>query len=198
MIEAPLPAPPRTIGGADISFDRYSPVLYAAFVVFDAETLEVIDKAGVRAEATFPYVPGFLSFREVPPLLAAWERLRVRPDLILCDGQGRAHPRRLGLACHLGLWLDRPTIGCAKRRLCGTHDELAPERGSHVPLYHQGEHIGDVVRTRTNVKPVYVSVGHRVTLPEARDFVLRLAPPYRLPLPTRAAHHEVNRLRRLG
>ncbi len=198
VVEAPLPAPPRTVAGADISYDKHSPVLFAAFVVFDAATLEVVDVAGVKREATFPYVPGYLSFREVPPLLAAWEGLTVKPDLIVCDGQGRAHPRRFGLACHLGLWLDTPAFGCGKTRLCGTFEAPGPARGSHSPLVHRDEHVGEVVRTRDRVQPVYVSVGHRISLPEAVDWTLRLAPPYRQPLTTRAAHDEVNRLRRLG
>jgi deoxyribonuclease V len=158
----------------------------------------VVESAGVRAKARFPYVPGYLSFREIPPLLEAFAKLEAVPDLIICDGQGRAHPRRFGLACHLGVLLDLPTLGCAKSRLIGEHREPGPRRGAHTQLREGGEVIGEVVRTRSGVKPVFVSVGHRVCLETARRTVLRLAVRYRLPEPVRAAHREVNRLRRLA
>jgi deoxyribonuclease V len=167
-------------------------------VVIDAESLEVVEVAATRAEARFPYVPGYLSFREIPPLLEAFARLETEPDLIVCDGQGRAHPRRFGLACHLGVLLDRPAFGCAKSRLIGEYREPGPRRGAHTQLRDAGEVIGEVVRTRAGVKPVFVSVGHRISLATARRAVLRLAPRYRLPEPIRAAHQEVNRLRRLA
>ena len=186
------------MAGADISFDRRSPELHAAVVVLDAESLEVVEIAGVRAKARFPYVPGYLSFREIPPLLEAFAKLEAVPDLIICDGQGRAHPRRFGLACHLGVLLDLPTLGCAKSRLIGDYREPGPRRGAHTRLRDGGEVIGEVVRTRSGVKPVFVSVGHRVCLETARRTVLRLAVRYRLPEPVRAAHREVNRLRRLA
>jgi len=198
VIEAGSGRAPRLVAGADISFDRRSPRLHAAVVVLDAASLEVVEMAGVEARARFPYVPGYLSFREIPPLLEAFARLRSRPDLILCDGQGRAHPRRFGLACHLGVLLDVPTLGCAKSRLIGAYREPGARRGAHTRLRDGGEVIGEVVRTRSGVKPVFVSVGHRITLAEARRSVLRLAPRYRLPEPIRAAHQEVNRLRRLA
>ena len=186
------------MAGADISFDHRSPELHAAVVVLDAESLEVEEIAGVRAKARFPYVPGYLSFREIPPLLEAFAKLEAVPDLIICDGQGRAHPRRFGLACHLGVLLDLPTLGCAKSRLIGDYREPGPRRGAHTRLRDGGEVIGEVVRTRSGVKPVFVSVGHRVCLETARRTVLRLAVRYRLPEPVRAAHREVNRLRRLA
>ena len=186
----------RTVAGADVASQRRGPMLYAAIIVLDAQTLEVVDGASARQEATFPYVPGYLSFREIPPLLKAFENLRVRPDLIVCDGQGRAHPRRFGLACHLGLRLDLPAIGCAKSRLIGTHRTPGDRRGCRAALRDKREIIGEVLRTRDRVKPVYVSVGHRISLPTARRWILRLAPNYRLPEPIRAAHHAVNRLRR--
>jgi deoxyribonuclease V len=190
------PRPVRRVAGVDVSYDRGSPVLFAAVVVLDAGSLEVVETAGVRARATVPYVPGYLSFREVPPLLEAFARLRRRPDLLVCDGQGRAHPRRFGLACHLGVVLDLPSVGCAKSRLVGEHDEPGPRRGSFAPLRDGGEIIGSVLRTRDRVKPVFVSVGHRVSLATARRRVLALTPRYRLSEPVRAAHAEVNRLRR--
>ena len=186
-----------TVGGVDVSYDLRSPHLFAAAVVLDARTLEPIESVGVRGKALFPYVPGYLSFREAPAALDAIGRLRHPPDLLICDGHGRAHPRRFGLACHLGMWLDMPTIGCAKTRLVGTHAEPGPRRGAHRRLVDGGEVIGEVVRTRDGVKPVYVSVGHRVSLETARRWVLRLSRT-RLPETTRAAHAEVNRLRRAG
>lgn len=188
--------PVRRVAGVDVSYDRGSPILYAAVVVLDAKTGERLETSGVRARAAVPYVPGYLSFREVPPLLEAFARLRLRPDLLVCDGHGRAHPRRFGIACHLGVVLDLPSVGCGKSRLVGTHDEPALERGSHVPLRDGREVIGSVVRTREGTKPVFVSTGHRVSLATARRQILRLAPKLRLPETTRAAHGEVNRLRR--
>ncbi|MHC4825216.1 MAG: deoxyribonuclease V [Planctomycetota bacterium] len=187
----------RLVAGADISFERGGTRLHAAVVVLDVNGLEVVEVATACAEARFPYVPGYLSFREAPPVIEAFERLRHAPDLLICDGQGRAHPRRLGLACHLGLWLDLPTIGCAKTRLIGTHREPGRRRGCHTRLLDGGEVVGEVVRTRSGVKPVFVSVGHRVSLHTARAWVLKLAR-YRIPEPVRAAHLEVNRRRRVS
>ena len=198
VIERDTRRAPRLVAGADISFDRSSPGLHAAVVVLDAESLEVVEIAGVRARARFPYVPGYLSFREIPPLLEAFAKLEAVPDLIVCDGQGRAHPRRFGLACHLGVLLDLPTLGCAKSRLIGDYREPGPRRGAHTQLREGGEVIGEVVRTRSGVKPVFVSVGHRISLETARRATLRWAARYRLPEPVRAAHREVNRLRRLA
>lgn len=199
MIEADrLPRSVRRIAGADVSYDRRSPVLFAAVVVVDAASGELLESAGARAEARFPYVPGFLSFRELPVLLEAFARLPARPDLVLADGQGRAHPRRFGLACHLGVLLDLPTIGVAKSRLVGEHREPGPRRGAHARLLDGGEIIGEVVRTQDGVRPVYVSIGHRVSLATARRLTLRFATQHRLPEPARAAHAEVNRLRREG
>ena len=188
----------QRVAGADVSYARESPTLFAAVVVLDAAHANVVEVSSVQRRARFPYVPGYLSFRELPPLLEAFSRLQRLPDLVLCDGQGRAHPRRFGLACHLGVLLDLPTIGCAKSRLIGTHREPGTRRGCHTQLRDAGEVIGEGVRTREGVKPVYVSVGHRITLPTARCWVLRLTQGVRLPLPTRAAHAEVNRLRRQG
>ena len=191
-----LPRKLRLVAGADVSYDRGSPILYAAIVVLDAETLETVEVASERALASFPYVPGYLSFRELPPLEAAFSRLRTRPDLVLCDGHGRAHPRRFGFACHLGVQWGVPTIGCAKSRLVGKHREPGPQRGAHTALRDGGETIGAVLRTRAGVAPIYVSIGHRVSLATARRLVLRFTPRVRIPEPLRAAHAEVNRLRR--
>lgn len=188
--------PLRRIAGADVSYDRSSPFLHAAVVVIDAVSGDVIERTGVAREVRFPYVPGFLSFRELPSLLDAFAQLSAPPDLVLCDGHGLAHPRRFGLACHLGVGLGLPAIGCAKTRLVGVHREPGPRRGAATRLLHEGEVIGCVLRTQPGVKPVYVSVGHRVSLPTARRLVLALARRHRLPEPVREAHLEVNRLRR--
>lgn len=188
--------PVRRVAGVDVSYDRGSPILFVAAVVLDAKTLEVLEVASVRRRATFPYIPGYLSFRELPFVHEVFDKLRLTPDLVVCDGQGRAHPRRFGLACHLGVLFDVPTIGCAKSPLCGEWREPGHRRGSHRRILDGEEVIGEVVRTRDGVKPVFVSTGHRVSIPTARRWVLRLAPRYRLPETTRAAHNEVNRLRR--
>jgi deoxyribonuclease V len=192
------PREPRLVAGADVSFDRRSPLLFAAVVLLELPGLAVVERATAVREVGFPYVPGYLSFREIPPLLAALEKLRGSPDLIVCDGHGLAHPRRFGLASHLGVILDRPALGCAKSRLVGEHRTPGERRGAHVQLRDGADVIGEVVRTRTGVKPVYVSVGHRVSLPTARRMVLRLAPRTRLPEPVRVAHREVNLARRRG
>lgn len=158
-------------------------------------SFELVETASATMDVTFPYIPGLLSFREAPVCLAAIEKLEHQPDVFMIDGQGIAHPRRLGLAAHLGLFLDKPTIGCAKSRLTGTFAEPALEKGAHEPLYDGDEIIGAVVRTRTNVKPLFISVGHRCTLDDAIDLTLACAIKYRLPEPTRLAHNTVSRLK---
>jgi deoxyribonuclease V len=183
------------VAGADVAYDEHEDLLHAAVVVLDADSLEVLESASVCSKAPFPYVPGFLSFRELPALLAAFAKLRLRPDLLLADGHGRAHPRRFGIACHLGVSLDLPTIGCAQSRLVGLHRTLGVRRGSHVQLRQGSEVVGEVLRTRDGARPIYVSIGHRISLPTARRWVLRLTPRTRLPEPLRAAHAEVTRLR---
>jgi deoxyribonuclease V len=188
--------PIETAAGADVSYEIRGKWLYAAVVVLRVGIWEVIDKSGIIAEARFPYVPGLLSFREAPPVIEAFKKLTVCPDVLICDGQGIAHPRRLGLASHLGLWLGLPTIGCAKSRLCGEYDEPAPERGAWSPLTEDGETIGAVVRTRTRIKPLYVSTGHFCDLESAITTVLATATKYRQPTTTRLAHQYVNDLRR--
>ena len=145
-VSTPL-GPYETIAAADVSFNKFEPWLYAAVVVVRAGTFEVVERVGVTAEARFPYVPGLLSFREAPAVLDAFEKLRTRPDVVICDGQGIAHPRRLGLASHLGLWLGLPTVGCAKSLLCGRYDEPGPDRGDRSPLVDRGEVVGMVVRS---------------------------------------------------
>lgn len=186
----------KTLAAADISFTRKSPVLYAAVVVVERETLKVVERVGIAAPATFPYVPGLLSFREIPAVVDAFRLLKTTPDIVLVDGQGLAHPRRIGIASHLGLCLDRPTIGCAKSRLCGTFDPPGPNRGDRSPLMDKGEVIGTVLRTKDRVNPLFVSIGHLCDLESCVDLVLSLSGKYRFPEPTRMAHDYVNQVRR--
>ncbi len=186
----------HTVGGADVSYERRGKWLHAAVVVLRMGTWEVVDRSGIIAEARFPYVPGLLSFREAPAVIEAFGKLKVHPDVLICDGQGIAHPRRLGLASHLGLWLNIPTIGCAKSWLFGDHEDPGPERGDWSPLSHDGETIGAVLRTRSRVKPLYVSPGHLCDLKGAMATVMMAANPYRQPITTRLAHNFVNDLRR--
>ncbi|OGI41612.1 MAG: endonuclease V [Candidatus Muproteobacteria bacterium RBG_16_62_13] len=179
----------RMVAGIDIGYEGENNLARAAAVVLAYPALEPVEAAVVRVPVKFPYVPGYLSFREVPALLAVFAQLKHKPDLILCDGQGLAHPRRFGLACHLGVLLDIPTIGVAKSRLIGEpRGRLGRAKGAWVPLIDHDEIIGAVLRTRTGVKPLYVSIGHRVSLATALDFVLRCTPRYRLPETTRRAH----------
>lgn len=178
----------RYVAGVDVGFEQANTVTRAAVVVLEIDSLVPVDSVLARRPTTFPYVPGLLSFRELPAVLDAFERLSIDPDLILCDGQGIAHPRRFGIACHLGLWLDRPTVGVAKSRLVGTHEPPPEARGAWVPLYDKDERIGAVLRTRANVRPLYISPGHRIGLESAIDYVLRCTTRYRLPETTRAAH----------
>lgn len=186
----------RTVAGADVSYTRGDRRGYGGVAVLSYPDLEPVEEVGVCVEMPFPYVPGLLSFRELPVLLGAFARLTALPDLVLCDGQGIAHPRRLGIASHLGLWLDRPTVGCAKSRLVGEAPEPGCERGAASALMLEATRVGYVLRTRRDVKPLFVSPGHRVSPAQARDFVLRCTRGYRLPETTRRAHALVNRLRR--
>lgn len=179
---------PSFVAGIDVSVARFENTATAAVVIINYPRLEVVEVQTARGEPGFPYIPGLLSFREAPLALAACAKLNTAPDLVIVDGQGIAHPRRLGLASHLGLLLDVPTIGCAKSRLCGQHREPGNEAGSHAALTENGEVIGAVLRTRAGVKPVYVSTGHKIDLDSAIHWTLRLGRGYRLPEPTRLAH----------
>lgn len=183
----PLAIRPATIGGVDVSIRQGW--AQAAVVVLDANSLTLQEQAVWREPVGFPYISGLLSFREIPPLLRALDQLTALPDLIICDGQGIAHPRRLGLASHLGVVLDLPTIGAAKSRLIGEAEEPALEAGSTSLLRHKDEIIGALLRSRTGVKPLYISPGHRVTLDDALTIVQSCVTRYRMPEPTRLAHH---------
>jgi len=179
---------PRLIAGMDISVDRWSKTGTAATVVLSYPALEIVEVQVATGRLDFPYVPGLLTFREAPLVLAACAKLKVTPDLFIVDGQGFAHPRRIGLASHLGLCLDVPTIGCAKSRLCGEYDGPALEQGSFSELKDGDEVIGAALRTRSGVKPVFVSVGHKISLHEAVRWTLACCRGYRIPEPTRLAH----------
>jgi deoxyribonuclease V len=178
----------RLIAAADVSVRRQEKLARGAVVVLSYPEMAVVERQVVESEPSFPYVPGLLTFREAPLLLDAFEQIRSQPDLLLIDGQGYAHPRRFGIACHLGLLLDLPTIGCAKSRLCGEYMEPAEIQGSSQPLLSDGEVIGSVLRTRTAVSPLFVSVGHRIGLAEAVKWTLECSRGYRLPEPSRLAH----------
>ncbi|MEM9073585.1 MAG: deoxyribonuclease V [Myxococcota bacterium] len=186
----------RRIAGADVAYETDGDRYWAAVTVLSADTLEIVEVATHEGKDAFPYIPGCLSFRELPALLPCFSKLSEPPDLIVCDGNGLLHPRRFGVAAHLGVLLDLPAIGCAKNLLLGAKPSLEQARGSRTPIVVDGAHLGDALRTQNGVKPVYVSVGHRVCPQTACDWVLKLAATYRLPETTRAADHEVNRLRR--
>ena len=192
----PLIRPVQTVAGTDISFNKFSPVVYAGIVVLRLPSLEVVEEVGVVSETRFPYVPGLLSFRETPSVLEAWSKLKTEPDAVMFDGQGIAHPRRVGIASHVGLLINRPTLGCAKSVLVGKYDEPAPERGSWTPLIDKDETVGAALRTKARVQPIYVSPGHLIDLEGAIDLTLRCDGGYRQPEPTRRAHLLVNALRR--
>jgi deoxyribonuclease V len=179
----------RYVAGVDVGFEAKGTIAHAALAVLRFPELELHQHVTARRPVHFPYKPGLLAFREAPAVLEALTRLITRPDLLLCDGHGYAHPRRCGLACHLGVLSDIPTIGVAKTRFIGQHDPVPNQRGAWQPIYERGEIIGAALRTRVNVKPIYVSVGHRVSLTTAIDYVLRCTATYRLPETTRWAHH---------
>jgi deoxyribonuclease V len=184
------------VAGADLAFDPKTNLAFAGVIVYRLPALEEVERRMARRKLRFPYVPGLLSFRESPVLLAAFARLRTEPDVILVDGHGMAHPRRFGIACHLGLLLDRPTIGCAKSILVGDAEELGARGGSTAALMDKGEKVGVVLRTRDNVRPIYVTIGHRVSLESAVSIVTQCLDGFRIPKPTREADHWVRDLRR--
>jgi deoxyribonuclease V len=185
----------KTIAAGDVAYARGDDMTYAAFLLFTYPDLTLLESASAKGHASFPYIPGLLTFREAPVLLKAYSRLKARPDLIMIDGQGIAHPRFMGIAAHIGLILNLPTIGCAKSRLIGTHEELAPDRGKVVPLLVGDRTAGMVLRTREGVKPVYVSPGHKMDMETSVKVVLSLCRGYRIPEPLRQAHIFVTHLR---
>lgn len=191
----PLDKPITTIAGADISFNKYSTIVYAGIVVLSFPDLQIIDKASVTDVTTFPYIPGLLAFREVPALSKAWEKLSIKPDVLVLDGHGIAHPRRMGIAAHFGVVMQTPTLGCAKSRLTGRFEEPANEPPAYTDLIHQNEVIGKVLRTKKNCKPVFVSPGNLITMEESIDLILQCIRKYRIPEPTRLAHNYVNEVR---
>jgi deoxyribonuclease V len=184
------------IAGADVSYQRFSNEVHAGVVVLRMADLTVVERRSVVFETRFPYVPGLLSFRETPALLEAFAQVESEPDVVMLDGHGFAHPRRFGFACHVGLWLNRPCLGCAKSRLVGSYKAPGVRAGSRSWLLDRGEVIGKVVRTKAGVKPVFVSVGHRIDLESAVRTVLATGAGYRIPEPTRLADLYVKELRR--
>jgi len=184
------------VAGADVSYNRFGNTFYAGVVVLRTSDLSVVEQQGAVREVHFPYIPGLLSFRETPALLDAFAKVKSEPDAVIVDAHGYSHPRRFGLSCHVGVCLDRPTLGCAKSRLSGSYEEPGREAGAHAPLEDKGEVIGSVLRTKRGVQPVFVSVGQRIDLASAVRVVLETCRGYRLPEPTRQAHHYVNGLRR--
>ena len=178
----------RLVAGVDVGFEDEGKTTRAAVVVLTFPELELVEASIGRAPTRFPYIPGFLSFRELPAVLEALDSIKNEPDLFLCDGQGYAHPRRLGIACHLGVLIDKPTIGVGKTRLLGSHEAVPDERGAWQPLVHKEETIGAVLRTRIGVKPVYISVGHYISLETAIEYVMACTTKYKLPETTRMAH----------
>lgn len=179
----------RTVAGVDVGFEDKGQTARAAVAVLSFPRLEPLAHAIARQPTRMPYIPGLLSFREIPVVLEALQQLDTLPDIILCDGQGIAHPRRMGIACHLGLITGLPTIGVGKTRLVGEHDPVPDQKGAHVSLVHQGETVGAVLRTRQGVKPIFVSPGHRVSLESSIRIVMDCVTRYKLPETTRAAHH---------
>jgi deoxyribonuclease V len=186
---------PKIIAGLDCAFSKDGKQIFASAVVIDLSDFSIIETATAIRKVNFPYIPGLLSFREAPACIDAIEKLKTTPDVFIVDGHGIAHPRRLGIASHIGLLIDKPTIGCAKSRLIGTFDEPGIRKGSYSSLMDSGEKIGVVLRTRTDVKPVYVSIGHKCTLDNAISVVLQCTTRYRLPEPSRLAHQLVGQVK---
>ncbi len=184
------------ICGTDVSFEKGKSILFSAAVIFSYPDFGVIEEQTAACECSFPYVPGLLSFREVPVLLKAFEKVKNIPDVVICDGHGIAHPRGIGLASHLGLFLDIPAIGCAKKKLYGDYNEVGNRKGDYSYLSNSNKNIGIVLRTRENVKPVFVSQGYRIGLDFSRRIVLSCCKKYRIPEPIRKAHQLVNIMRK--
>ncbi len=185
----------KLIGGADISFNKYEEQVYAGITVLNYPSMNIVSKVTVKAIAKFPYISGLLAFREVPALLKAWEQLPLKPDVMILDGQGIAHERRLGIATHFGLLTDVPSIGCAKSKLTGSYKDPPNKRFANSPLIHQSEQVGVALRTKINCKPVYISPGHKVSLEQSLEIIKNCTLKHRIPEPTRLAHLLVNDVR---
>lgn len=185
-----------TVAGADISFNKYETTVYAGIIVLNFPSLTPQSYALVQTEVTFPYVPGYLAFREIPALLQAWNLLPQKPDVLIADGHGIAHPRRMGIATHFGVLTAQTTIGCAKKKLYGKYELPADVRGAHTYLYDKSDIIGAVLRTRPNVKPVFVSPGNFLSVDDSLEIVKQCMGKYRIPEPTRKAHELVNQFRK--
>lgn len=196
ITEDVLPDTIKYIAGVDVAYDEMEQIMVGAVVVLDAKTLEVVEQVHHQMDITFPYIPGLFSFREVPPILEAYKQLNIKPDLIVCDAQGISHPKNVGMATHLGIELDVPTIGCAKKRLVGYYNKenLGTKRGDNEHLVWNSEKVGVALRTQNNTKPMFVSIGHKISLETAIDWVLKLTPKYRLPETTREADQLVNKI----
>ena len=195
LIFEPLTGKVKYIAGADVAYFDQMKRCVGAVTLMKFPELDIIEQTSAVLNVQFPYIPGYLTFREAPVLLKAFEKLQHTPDLIIFDGQGIAHRQKMGIAAHLGVILDIPSIGCAKSRLIGNFDNPAPEKGSFSPLFYKGNEIGAVVRTRKGTKPVFVSPGQKITIPEAIDWVLKCSPKFRVPEPVRQSHIAVNRLK---
>ena len=191
----PLLSPISIIGGADISFNKYSEVVYAGIVLFSYPELKIIGQATAISKTKFPYISGLLAFREVPALLNAWDKLTIKPHLMVLDGQGIAHERRTGIATHFGLVTNTPSIGSAKSRLTGQYDEPGNKPFNQSPMYDKGEVIGIALRSKKNCKPIYISPGHRISMEQSVEVIKNCLRGYRIPEPTRQAHLLVNKIR---
>ncbi len=191
----PLSKPVQTIAGADISFNKYEETVYAGIIVLSFPGLQELEKSTVISKTSFPYIPGLLSFREIPSLIKAWNQLKIKPDLLVLDGQGIAHPRRMGIATHFGLITDTSTMGCAKSLLTGKFELLPEAAGSESLIYDRDEVIGAALRTKNKVNPVFISPGHRINLDQSLEIIKQCITGYRIPDPTRKAHLLVNQIR---
>lgn len=192
----PLPKEIKTIAGADISFNRGSDILYAGFVVLRLPDLQAVAQSLARKEVYFPYIPGLLAFREIPALMKAWNQLPEKPEVVIVDGHGIAHPRRMGIATHFGVLAGQPAIGCAKKILTGTYDEPDTSQGSYQYIVDGEEKIGMAYRSRTNVNPIFISPGHRVSFDDTQRIIEKCLTGYKLPETTRQAHQAVNKFRK--
>lgn len=191
----PLGQPIHTIGGADISFNKYEETVYAGIVILSYPDMKVIGRSTAVSRTSFPYISGLLAFREVPALLEAWDKLDIKPDVMVLDGQGIAHERRLGIATHFGLVTGAPTLGCAKSRLAGTYDEPANTPLAQSKMYHNGEHVGVALRSKINCNPVFISPGNLISMDQSVQITISCIGKHRIPEPTRQAHLLVNQIR---